>query len=97
MIFFKPQYRRTRFAGSVESPGGGTNVEHPQKPDWEQIEAFDEPLMGCCCQKLFSRFAAEPAIQAIVDQDDDQMHGYVCSRPGRLAAYVGTCMAIGKT
>lgn len=91
---FQPQYQLTRFAGVVNSSEEEEeNVEHAQPPDWEQIATFDETLTGYSRQKLFTRFDAEPNIHALVDQDHGQMLGYVCSRPGRLAAYVGPCVA----
>ncbi len=90
---FQPQYRLTRFAGIVSSNSEEKNVEHSQPPDWEQIATFDETLTGSSRQKLFVRFGAEPDIHALVDQNRDQMLGYVCSRPGRLATYIGPCVA----
>ena len=90
---FKTQYRITRFAGSACSPSDEKNVEHCQQPDWEKIAAFDEPLTGYSRRKLFRRFGKEPAIRAIVAENNGEMFGYVFSRPGRHTAHVGPCMA----
>ncbi len=90
---FKTQYRLTRFAGTARSPSDEKPIEHFPKPDWEQIAAFDEALTGYSRQKLFRRFGAEPGIDLLVERNGREMLGYVCTRPGRLARYVGPCMA----
>ncbi len=98
---FKTQYRLTRFAGKVHCP----NSENPdsklaskneacsQNPDWDRIATFDASLIGYSRKKIFPHLEADPEIRTFVDCDGQEILGYVCTRPGRLAAYVGPCMA----
>jgi len=90
---FTTQYRLTRFAGKIQCPHVKNKEEDSQEPPWEQIATFDANLIGYSRQKLFHQLEAEPEIRTLVDQKGQEMLGYVCTRPGRLAVYVGPCMA----
>jgi len=97
---FKPQYRLTRFASKVEIPDDGKPIGNWHQPDWNKIAVFDEAITGYNRKKLFRRFSMEPDIRVLVEQDDCEILGFVCARPGRMATYVGPCMvsssAIGE-
>ncbi len=95
---FITQYRLTRFAGKVHCPNSekpdskNNNEAYSQKPDWDRIATFDTSLIGYSRKKIFPLLEADPEIHTFVDCDGQEILGYVCTRPGRLAAYVGPCM-----
>jgi len=94
---FSVQYHLTRFAGTVESGFVAPapcllHIEHG-----ERVVALDQTVIGYGRGPLLLRLVQEPNSRAFIQQRKEAIRGYACTRPGRLAAQVGPCVATSSS
>jgi predicted N-acetyltransferase YhbS len=93
---FVTQFRLQRYAGRVlreDRRDEERRVRVFQTADQAAIAALDQQIVGYDRQGLLDALWRCDADRCRVLESDDGLVGYVASRAGRLAAFVGPCIA----
>lgn len=95
---FVDEYTLERFAGVLPSGDGPEpmpeNRVQPATKEWlPRVAEFDRAITGTDRRLLLLRLAEEYPDEVRILTREDQQQGYLMSRPGRLAWYLGPCLA----
>ncbi len=93
---FETQFRLTRFLGKVEGNTAPQSVDAVRSEDWEAAFAFDSAIVGYARRRLLTKLFGDPEVLTFIDRQGETMQGYLCIRPGRLATYIGPCLAASE-
>jgi GNAT superfamily N-acetyltransferase len=94
---FAPQYTLTRYEGVLPAAGPETDCVTPlHAAQFEELRRFDRDVTGTDRTRLLDRLIAERPGEVHIVGEGSAVAGYLCTRPGTRALFVGPCLATGS-
>jgi GNAT superfamily N-acetyltransferase len=89
---FVAQFRLTRYEGTLPSADAVAGVEAALPEQWQALAALDETVTYTNRREVLWRLLAEQPQAVRCVQQGNRIAGYLTSRPGARAQYVGPCI-----
>lgn len=90
---FVPEYQLARYEGKAPSCKRVANITMADSSIYEDIIRFDKRASGTNREKMFGNFFEEFPDDIYVVQRNDEIDGFILSRPGANAVQLGPCIA----
>jgi GNAT superfamily N-acetyltransferase len=90
---FVEQFTLARYGGTVQPSPPIAGVETAAPEEWESLAALDQSVTGTDRRRVLTRWFGEQPAGVRCVRRDGVVAGFLASRPGARAWYVGPCLA----